>query len=381
MSSVKDSLLPIAGTLYPWRKHILYATLLAFCISVLFTLFMKNYYQGKTVFYAASQDLFKPEKVFGNVQQEMYYYGSGEDIDRLLTIGNSDEVLDFLIDSFDLWKVYKIKPGTPRAHFKLRESFRENYNILLTKQDALELTVEDKDPQRAADLANAGRNQIDHLARSIIKSSQISLATSFRKSINNKEAIMKSTLDTLIYYRRKSGIYDSHGQTEILATRVTELTNTVERDKATLEALQSTSGLSAKLQDSLKLIKARIAGSNRELSLLNSSDTGSLYSLTNFNIAKGNIEVLESQYARSYDQISYDLERLKTYSAALDMNVSALHLIERAEVPLYKSRPKRSIIVLACTVAAFLFSIGAVLVIESYKQTDWKGIMKGEAGG
>ena len=192
---------------------------------------------------------------------------------------------------------------------------------------------------------------------------------------------MKSTLDTLIYYRRKSGIYDSHGQTEILATRVTELTNTVERDKATLEALQSTSGLSAKLQDSLKLIKARIAGSNRELSLLNSSDTGSLYSLTNFNIAKGNIEVLESQYARSYDQISYDLERLKTYSAALDMNVSALHLIERAEVPLYKSRPKRSIIVLACTVAAFLFSIGAVLVIESYKQTDWKGIMKGEAGG
>jgi uncharacterized protein involved in exopolysaccharide biosynthesis len=63
------------------------------------------------------------------------------------------------------------------------------------------------------------------------------------------------------------------------------------------------------------------------------------------------------------------------------MNVSALHLIERAEVPLYKSRPKRSIIVLACTVAAFLFSIGAVLVIESYKQTDWKGIMKGEAGG
>ncbi|MGB3080784.1 MAG: hypothetical protein WBB31_17010, partial [Saprospiraceae bacterium] len=150
MSNVKDSLLPLLGTLYPWRRRIAYVTLTAFVLSVVVCLFMKNYYQGKTVFYAASQDLFKPEKVFGNSQNEVYYYGSGEDIDRIMTIGNSDEVIDFLIDSFDLWSVYKIKSGTPKAHYKLRKAFRENYNILLTKQDALELTIEDKDPERAA---------------------------------------------------------------------------------------------------------------------------------------------------------------------------------------------------------------------------------------
>ena len=44
-------------------------------------------------------------------------------------------VIDFLIDSFDLWKVYKIKTGNPKAHFKLRKAFRENFNIILTKQD------------------------------------------------------------------------------------------------------------------------------------------------------------------------------------------------------------------------------------------------------
>ena len=121
-----------------------------FVVSCLLSLLLKNYYQGKTVFYAASQDLFKPEKVFGGGTTEMYYYGSGEDIDRILTVGNSHVVLDFLIDSFDLWKVYKIKPGTPKAKFKMRKAFRENYNILLTKQDALELTVEDTDPARAA---------------------------------------------------------------------------------------------------------------------------------------------------------------------------------------------------------------------------------------
>ncbi len=379
MSNVKDSLIPLLGTLYPWRRRIAYVTLTAFILSIVVCLFMKNYYQGKTVFYAASQDLFKPEKVFGNSQNEVYYYGSGEDIDRIMTIGNSDEVIDFLIDSFDLWSVYKIKSGTPKAHYKLRKAFRENYNILLTKQDALELTIEDKDPERAAKMTNAAREQIDKLVRNIMKSSQLALATSFQKAIHNKELMMQTTLDSLIYHRRKSGIYDSHGQTEILATRVTEVSSTIEAEKASLEALQAEHELSPKLRDSLKLIKARIVGLTREMKLLNSTDTGSLYSLSNFNIAKGRVEVLESQYARAYDQISYDLEKLKTYSSAAEIEVSALHLVEPAEVPLFKSRPKRSIIVLACTIAAFLFSLGAVLVIESYRSTDWREVMKPRA--
>ena len=376
MSNARDSLIPLVGTFYPWRRHIVYVTLAVFVLSIFFSLLMKNYYQGKTVFYAASQDLFKPEKVFGNTQQEMYYYGSGEDIDRILTAGNSNEVLDFLIDSFDLWSVYKIKSGTPRARFNMRKSLRENYNILLTKQDALELTIEDTDPERAASMANAARHRIDVIVRSIIRNSQTSLANSYQRSIDSKEAIMQTTLDSLVYHRRKSGIYDPHGQTEILATRVTEVTNTVEREKAALENLEDSRNLSNKLRDSIQIMKARIAGYNRELNLLNSSDTGSLYSLTNFNMAKGKVEVLESRYARSYDQIAYDLEKLKMYKAAADIDVSALHLIETAEVPLYKSRPKRSIIVLACTLAAFLFSLGAVLVVESYKQLDWKEMVK-----
>ncbi|HJW31182.1 MAG TPA: hypothetical protein VJ508_18270 [Saprospiraceae bacterium] len=375
MTTSKDSLLPVLGILYPWRRMILRVTAAVFVLSMLGSLLMKNYYQGKTIFYAASQDLFKPEKVFGGGQTEMYYYGSGEDIDRILTVGNSHEVVDFLIDSFDLWKPYNIKPGTPKARFKIRKAFRENYNILLTKQDALELTVEDKDPARAAALANAAREKINILVRSIIRNSQIGVVSSFSKSIQNKEKIMNGTLDSLIYYRQKSGIYDPAGQTELLATRVTEVTNSVERDKATLSALQSEK-ISKKLADTLSVIRARISGAERELALLNATDPNAHYSLSNFNKAKGKVELLENRYARSYEQIGYDLEKLKIYNAAIDITVPALHLIEPAEVPLYKSRPKRSVIVIACTIAAFLFSLAAALVIESYKGTDWKGVFK-----
>ncbi|HEY3385989.1 MAG TPA: hypothetical protein VGK46_05730 [Saprospiraceae bacterium] len=374
MALEKDSLLPVIGTFYPWRRHIVYITVGAFVISALLSLLLKNYYQGKTVFYAASQDLFKPEKVFGGGTQEMYYYGSGEDIDRILTVGNSHSVVDFLIDSFDLWTVYDIKPGTSKAKYKMRKAFRENYKIMLTKQDALELTVEDKDPERAAAMANVATKFIDYQVKSIIKNSQIALASSYQKSINSKEKLMQSNLDTLIHYREKSGIYDPGGQTEILASRVTEVTNAVEREKAALESMKKSKR--TKIQDSIEIVQARIVGYERELAILNGDDPNSNYSLKNFNQNKGKVELLESRYFRSYEQIGYDLEKLKLYNAAIDIDVPALHVIENAEVPLYKSRPKRSILVIACTLAAFLFSLAAVLAVESYRHFDWTPVIK-----
>ena len=371
----KNSLLPILGTLYPWRRFIILMTAVVFVISCLLSLLMKNYYEGKTVFYAASQDLFKPEKVFGGGTQEMYYYGSGEDIDRILTVGNSNEILDQLIDSFDLWSVYKVKNTGPKAKFKMRKLFRENYDIILTKQDALELTIEDTDPKRAADMANAATQMIEGRVRSIIANSQRALIDSYTTSIKGKEKIMQDISDSLVYYRQKTGIFDSHAQTEILATRITEVTNDVEREKASLQSLQKMD-LSPKLKDSIQILQARITGYEREMAVLNGADPKSNYSLKNFNTAKGKIELLESRYARAYEQIGYDLEKIKFYSAAVEIKVPALHMIEHAEVPLYKSRPKRSVIVLAFTVAAFLFSIAAALTVESYRQFDWNTLTK-----
>ena len=149
----------------------------------------------------------------------------------------------------------------------------------------------------------------------------------------------------------------------------------MEREKASLESLKK-GNISNKLRDSIQVIQARISGYDRELAILNGDDPSSNYSLKNFNKAKGKIELLESRYYRSYEQIGYDLEQLKLYNAAIDIDVPTLHVIESAEVPLYKARPKRSVIVIACTIAAFLFSVATVLALESYRQMDWAALVR-----
>ena len=114
-------------------------------------------------------------------------------------------------------------------------------------------------------------------------------------------------------------------------------------------------------------------GAERELALLNSTDPNVKYSLQNFNTSLGKVQLLENRYSRSFDQIGYDVEKIKLYNSAISISIPSIHLIEPAEVPLYKYKPKRSVIVIACTLAAFLFSLAAALVMESYKTTDWKG--------
>ena len=375
-TSQKDSLISIIAVFMPWRKHIVWATIGVFILTILLSLTMKNWYQGRTVFYAASQDLFKPEKIFGAGQGEMYYYGSGEDIDRILTVGNSNELIDYLIDSFNLWEVYEIKRGTSKERFKMRKAFRKNFKILLTKQDALELLVEDKDPERAAAIANAARSEIDNRVRDIIKNTQIALVDSYERAMKSKEMVMEAIRDSLVAVRLRTGIYDPGGQTELLATRITETTSMLERERATLRSLSAMS-LSTKMRDTLKIIEARIVGLEREMDMLTTDDANALYSLKNFNASKGLVELLESRYYRAYEQIGYDLEKLKIYKAAVEIDVPALHLIEAAEVPLYKQRPRRSVIVLSATLAAFLFSLGAVLVLESWRRIDWKSLTAG----
>ena len=64
------------------------------------------------------------------------------------------------------------------------------------------------------------------------------------------------------------------------------------------------------------------------------------------------------------------IKQLKQLSASYNAKFTALHLIEAAEVPVQKSRPKRSIIVVLSSLIGIMFSFLAVLIIDNIKTTD-----------
>ena len=192
MNSLNDySLISILKQLHKWRKPIVYVGFAAAVISATVSLIVPVYYESTTVFYAASEDLFKPTKVFGYNDSEIEYYGSTDDIQRILTVANSFELTDYLISEFGLYDHYDIDSSRSKASFKIRERLLDRYQVVRTKYDAIELTFEDRNPEMSAQLANAARWKIDQIVGNVIRESQKSIIDSYSTSIDIKEQIAK----------------------------------------------------------------------------------------------------------------------------------------------------------------------------------------------
>lgn len=356
----KDHLLGVVQTLWKWRKPILIVTLSAAIGTAVISLFMPNYFKATTIFLAASPDMAKPELLFGQGNLRRNEYGDANDIDRLLTIAESSELVDFLVDSFKLYDHYKIDKENPRAPFKVQEKFFSLYKIEKTKRDAIELSVEDKDRALAPRIANAAREKIDALAQQLIKQNQILSIETFNQEIKIKEQQIKILGDTLNALRRNYGLYNTIAQTEALTAQYSEANADLIRHQTRLAILKNTNSVP---RDTIVMLNALVKGLESEVKTLDQR-----MELLNQGIAP--INTLEKQYFEGNLSLSQDKERLKIWKAVYDAYIPATILVEHAEVPIVKSRPRRSILVIAAGAIAFIFSAFAALLFDNYT-IDW----------
>ncbi|MCB0557676.1 MAG: hypothetical protein H6573_06175 [Lewinellaceae bacterium] len=359
-----DNLIDVLKAVFKWKRQIFYVCLIAGLGAVIISLFLSNYYQATTIFLAVSPDQAKPEALYGRGQLRTEYYGNENDIDRLMTIAESGELVNFLIDSFNLYEHYDINPDRPKAAFKVQEHFFDLYEVTKTKRDAIELSVEDKDKELAARITNAAREKIDAMARHLINEGLAKSIKSYEDNIKAKEAQLASLSDSLINLREQYGIYNIAGQTEALTSQVSESEAMVVRNRAKLQAMKETKGIP---QDTIRLLEANVKGLEEEFKSLDNK-------IGRFNQGLSKFGIFERQYIEANQTLSDDKERLKQTTATYKSVIPAMVIVEEAKVPVVKSRPKRSIIVLATVAIAFLFSLIGALLFDTYKDVNWKDI-------
>ncbi len=364
----KDNLLGVLKTLFKWKKQILYTCIAAGIGSIIIVLLLPVYYQATTIFLVASPDQAKPELLFGKGTLESEYYGTESDIDRVLTIAKSNELYEYLIDSFDLYQHYDIKKEAPRAPYYVKLAFNKRYEIQKTKRDAIELSIEDTDPELSAQIARATREKIDDVAQKLVKETQQKAINTYKAEINSQEKNMRELADTLARLRETYGIYNTEAQTESMTEQFAQAESRLINGKARLEALQNTPRIS---RDTIAMLEARVKGMEVEVEGLQKR-------MNNLNSGLGTVSSLERQYREASISLSENKERLKQFEAAFQSNIPALLLVEEAQVPIIKSRPKRTLIVVAAVFVAFLFSVIGVLLFENYRDINWREIYHGK---
>jgi tyrosine-protein kinase Etk/Wzc len=366
MPSRHESLIDILKVLVAQKKLIRNITLATLVGSIVISLLLPNYYRSATSFYPASPDLANPEQLFGNTGNITNYFGNEHDLDRLLEIANSEDMVRFMIDSFQLYQHYDIDQNDAEGTFDVRKKFRKLYSVEKNKFDAIEIAIEDKDRTRCAPMINAAREKVNEIAQKLTKKSQRNLLTAFEKNMADKQLAIAVLNDSIEQLKNQYGIYDVGTQSGQLGNMATYSRTQVIQTRAILESLEADENVP---RDTIAFIKARLKGYESYLKSLEA--TGSL-SASGFNKGSQVIQVLQDLHYQARKQLSYDIERYNQIKATYNTQIQALHVIQVGEPPLKKSRPTRSVLVIAATLAAFLFTCLGILFRESFKDISWR---------
>lgn len=332
--SQPETLLDIISVLWKWRFKIITVSAIAALGAVFISLLLPNYYQATTTFYAASEDLAKPTPV-GEIDRNIRYYGNDTDVDRLLTIANSSDIKTNLISEFDLYTHYEIDPQSKDAQHKINLRLSKLYNVAKTKFDAIELSIEDTDPELAARIANSARDKINDRAQKTVKQSQRKLLETFNSKITENEFLLQTLGDSLTQLKKKYNVFDLETQTQVL-----------------LEQLS-------------------LAKSKRQTQLANSLQN----QIENYNSGFAEVAAISAEHEAFSTQLGIDKEKQRQLKSSFDSPFSAIHIIESANIPLVKSRPKRSFYVLGALIFAFLLSTIAALIIDASKKVKWNEVL------
>ena len=361
-------LLDIFKVLWKWKWPIVILCFLAGVISIAASLRLDDYYKASTTFIPASQEVFKPEALFGG-EGVKYIYGGREDVDRMSAVAESQEVRDFLIDSFELYEVYGIDPENPKANFFVNQSLSGLYKVLKTKFNAIEITVEDVDPVRASRMATAAREKSGLILERIMVQRLETLLSVMNQDIASRKVLRESLDDSLSVWRERYGIINFNSQSEVLAELITTTEASLNKKRAQVKILKQNPEIP---RDTIAMMEAEVEGLAQQFKSLTSSDGGSSFNIANLSKGKELVKSAQQRLDIETNHLNYQGLKADQYATTINSGFETFFVIDEASIPYIKSRPRRSRIVMGAVFMTFVLGVLGVLIFDRIRDIDWK---------
>jgi len=269
----------------------------------------------------------------------------------------TENLRDVVIDRFKLMEVYK------------KQYRQELYGLLNTivsiqtgKEGIITITVDDKNPQRAADMANTFVEELQRLTVDLnIKGAESNRAYLEERIVKNK-ADLEISENALKEFQLKHKALNVQQQAEITIKEIAELNGQLTAQEMQLANLKRT--LTDSTQE-VKNIKSSIAGLKSKIAKFEGGSGGGTVPLL------GSVPELGQKYLHLVRKFKTDEAMHELLVKQYEMtklteanDVSIIQVIQEAHVPDRKSKPQRALKVLMAAVTSFFFSILFVFAID-----------------
>lgn len=281
--------------------------------------------------------------------------------DIYIRILKSRTITERIIDKFGLISRYGAR-NFEEAYLSLIELS----DIYVTEEGLLSISVEDKDPQMAADISNSFVDELDNINHEIVA-----------ERIKQTKTFIETRLEQV-----KTELDSSRKELEIFQT----INRTINFDQQTRLAIDQATNLKiilAEIDLNIKMSEINLGQDNaklRELKRKKQIVLKQLYQLENLNIDSSffslpiaSIPKLRGKYEELYgrEKVAETLYRilLKQQEEAKIKEfekMPTISVLDRAEPPQLRSRPNRTIIVISTFGISLIFSLFLAVLLEYF---------------
>lgn len=311
--------------MFKWRKPLIIVSIIAFIVSAITSFLIKETYQSTVTLFpstinSVSKSLISREPIKGDILE----FGEKEEAEQMFQILLSDKIRNKTIKNLHLIEYYNIDTTQAKWKTDLMETFEGNVTFNITKFSAIEINVLDYSPEMAAKIANEIANLLDTVTKEIKNQIAINAVSTIETEYNQKAALVKTFQDSLTLLRNL-GINEFDSQVE----RYTEQLSIaiLENKTNAIKELEKKLAVFSTYGDKFIYFRDKLYTEQKQL-----------YSLS-----------------LKLDEIKLDI----------NTNVSSKFVIDYATPADKKYAPKRMLIVLISTMAAFLLTFVFLLLKDS----------------
>lgn len=273
----------------------------------------------------------------------------------------SRTVEDAMVDRFHLMELF---------HLKLKSVARKVLEGLVdidngSKDGLIRISVTDKDPRRAADLANGYVEEFRKFSATLAVTEASQRRLFFEQQLSEAKDNLATAEESLKKTEQKTGLIQLDTQARATIELVAELRGQIAAKEAQITAMRSfATGENPELQ----IAEQQLAGLQAQEEKMGASSEGAANAL----IPKGNMQEAGIEYVRKLRDVKYyetifDLLARQYEVAKVDeaRQGAVVQVVDRAIVPDHKSSPKRALIVLGAAVFGVFLGICWVFAGEA----------------
>jgi len=266
----------------------------------------------------------------------------------------SRTVEDAMVNRFHLMQLYDV----PR-HSDARKKFEKVVDIDSGSKDGLiRISITDRDPQRAAEMANGYVEEFKRLSAGLAVTEASQRRLFFEQQLSQAKENLANAEEDLKKTGQKTGLIQLDSQTRATIELLANLRGQIAAKEVEISAMRS---FATGENPDLQMAEQQLAGLRSQEQKMGATSEGA----TNALIPRGNAQEAGIEYIRKLRDVKYfetifDLLARQYEMAKVDeaRQGAVVQIVDRAIVPDRKSSPQRTLIVLGA--AAFGLFLGVV---------------------